>query len=185
MSQPFDFDKALKALQSGQALTGKDGILTPLIKQLTEAALAAELDSHLAQDVEANRKNGSGKKAVKTPTGGFELATPRDCNGTFEPQLVKKHQTSDEIERKIIRMFALGMSYKDISQERQVSPILSLSCKAMQPVSDENVSVRGRNGSGKDFPTAGASGLLTNVYDRRRQQFLSVFNFLWFWIVNS
>lgn len=44
MSQPFDFDKALKALQSGQALTGKDGILTPLIKQLTEAALAAELD---------------------------------------------------------------------------------------------------------------------------------------------
>ncbi|EKN6190989.1 IS256 family transposase, partial [Yersinia enterocolitica] len=55
MSQPFDFDKALKALQSGQALTGKDGILTPLIKQLTEAALAAELDSHLAQDLEANR----------------------------------------------------------------------------------------------------------------------------------
>lgn len=40
MSQTFDFDKALKALQSGQALTGKDGILTPLIKQLTEAALA-------------------------------------------------------------------------------------------------------------------------------------------------
>ncbi len=65
MSQPFDFDKALKALQSGQALTGKDGILTPLIKQLTEAALSAELDSHLASDVEANRKNGSGKKTIK------------------------------------------------------------------------------------------------------------------------
>lgn len=38
MSQLFDFDKALKALQSGQSLTGKDGILKPLIKQLTEAA---------------------------------------------------------------------------------------------------------------------------------------------------
>lgn len=37
MSQLFDFDKALKALQAGQALTDKDGILTPLIKQLTEA----------------------------------------------------------------------------------------------------------------------------------------------------
>ena len=60
MSQPFDFDKALKALQSGQSLTGKDGILTPLIKQLTEAALSTELDSHLASDVQANRKNGSG-----------------------------------------------------------------------------------------------------------------------------
>ena len=62
MSQHFDFDKALKTLQSGQGLTGKNGILTPLIKQLTEAALSAELDSHLAQDVEANRKNSSGKK---------------------------------------------------------------------------------------------------------------------------
>ncbi len=82
MSQPFDFDKALKALQSGQALTGKDGILTPLIKQLTEAALAAELDSHLAQDLEANRKNGFGKKTIKAPTGRFELTTPRDRNGT-------------------------------------------------------------------------------------------------------
>lgn len=53
MSQLFDFNKALKALQSGQESTGKDGILTPLIKQLTEAALTAELDSHLAQDVTA------------------------------------------------------------------------------------------------------------------------------------
>lgn len=44
MSQPFDFNKALKALQSGQALTGKDGILMPLIKQLTEAALALNVD---------------------------------------------------------------------------------------------------------------------------------------------
>ena len=89
MSQPFDFDKALKALQSGQALTGKDGILTPLIKQLTETALAAELDSHLAQDVEVNRKNGSGKKTIKAPTGSFELATPRDRNGYFDHSPVR------------------------------------------------------------------------------------------------
>ncbi|NIH92198.1 hypothetical protein FHW31_003673 [Enterobacter asburiae] len=58
MSQPFDFYKVLKALLYGRALTGKDVILTSLIKHLTEAALAAELDSHLDQDVEANRKKG-------------------------------------------------------------------------------------------------------------------------------
>ncbi|AOF16096.1 transposase [Yersinia enterocolitica] len=139
MSQPFDFDKVLKALQSGQALTGKDGILTPLIKQLTEAALAAELDSHLAQDLEANRKNGSGKKTIKAPTGRFELTTPRDRNGTFEPQLVKKHQTtlSDEIERKIIRMFALGMSYKDISQEIEDLYAFSVSSATISAVTDK------------------------------------------------
>ncbi len=86
---------------------GNDGILTLLIRQLTKAALSAELEPYLAQNVEANRKNGSVKK---TPTGTFELATPRDRNGTFEPQLVNKYQTtlSDEIERKIIRLLASG-----------------------------------------------------------------------------
>lgn len=139
MSHPFDFDKALKALQPGQPLTGKDGILTPLIKQLTEAALAAELDSHLAQDVEANRKNGSGKKTIKATTGSFELTTPRDRNGTFEPQLVKKHQTtlSDEIGQKIIRLFALGMSYADISREIEDLYGFSVSTATISAVTDK------------------------------------------------
>ncbi|MBD2786441.1 IS256 family transposase, partial [Xenorhabdus sp. 3] len=139
MTQPFDFDKALKALQAGQALTGKDGILTPLIKQLTEAALAAELDSYLAQDIEVNRRNGSTKKTIKTPTGHFELATPRDRNGTFEPQLVKKHQTtlSNEIEQKIIRLFALGMSYTDISREIEDLYAFSVSSATISAVTDK------------------------------------------------
>ncbi|VDY38517.1 Transposase for insertion sequence element ISRM3 [Salmonella enterica subsp. arizonae] len=115
------------------------GILTPLIKQLTEAALAAELDSHLASDVEANRKNGSGKKTIKAATGSFELATPRDRNGTFEPQLVKKHQTtlSDEIVHKIIRLFALGMSCQDISREIEDLYALSVSTATISAVTDK------------------------------------------------
>jgi len=43
----FDFNEVLSALQKGDNLTGKDGILTPLIKQLTEAVLEAELENHL------------------------------------------------------------------------------------------------------------------------------------------
>ncbi len=46
----FDMDAALKALREGADLGGKDGILTPLIKQLTEAAMQAELDSHLQSE---------------------------------------------------------------------------------------------------------------------------------------
>ena len=113
----FDFQKALKAIQSGKPLTGKDGVLTPLIKNLTEAALEGELDSHLGQEMAANRRNGKSKKTIKTLNGSFELNTPRDRAGTFSPQLVKKHQTtlSDEIEEKIIAMYGLGMSYKDMS----------------------------------------------------------------------
>ena len=117
MREEFDFDAALDALQDGQGLTGKDGILTPLIKQLTEAALQAEMDAHLQNAKLSNRRNGSGRKTIKSTTGSFDLATPRDREGSFEPQLVKKHQThmSDEIERKIISMFGLGMSYLDIA----------------------------------------------------------------------
>ena len=118
MNKPvFDFEAALKQLQSGQALTGKDGILTPLIKQLTEAALEAEIEHYLEQEhPQPNRRNGYSKKTVKASSGSFELETPRDRNGGFEPQIVKKNQTrlSDEIDDKIISLFALGMSYRDI-----------------------------------------------------------------------
>ncbi len=63
-------------------------------------------------------KTASVEKTIKATMGTIELATPRDRNGTFEPQLVKKHQStlSDEIELKIVRLFALGMSYQDISR---------------------------------------------------------------------
>jgi len=64
MSEEFDFNKALEALKNGQDITGKDGILTPLIKQLTEAALKAELDSHLETDETANHQNGISKKTI-------------------------------------------------------------------------------------------------------------------------
>jgi putative transposase len=111
----FDFQKALKAIQAGQPLMGKEGILTPLIKNLTEAALEGELESHLGQEIAANRRNGKSQKTIKSLNGNFELNTPRDRAGTFSPQIVKKHQTTlnDELEQKIIALYGLGMSYKD------------------------------------------------------------------------
>lgn len=90
MSKSFNFDEALKDLQLWKDLTGKDGVLMPLIKQLTEAAITAELDHHLATHDEPNRKNGKGSKIIKTGSGSFELNAPRDRTGTFEPQLIKK-----------------------------------------------------------------------------------------------
>jgi len=113
----FDFSAALKGIQDGKPLLGREGILTPLIKNLTEAALEGELDSHLGKEITANRRNGKSRKTIKSLNGNFELQTPRDRAGSFSPQLVKKNQTTlnDEIEQKIIAMYGLGMSYQDIS----------------------------------------------------------------------
>ena len=66
-----------------------------------------ELDEHLGKGkINPIRKNGCSSKTVKSSAGSFELNTPRDRSGTFEPQLVKKHQThlTDEVERKILAL---------------------------------------------------------------------------------
>ena len=139
MKKPFNFEQALEDLQSGKQLIGKDGILTPLIKQLTEAALKAELEQHLAAEEQPNRKNGSTRKTMKTTSGNFELDTPRDRSGTFEPQIVKKSQTSltNEIERKILSMFSLGMSYSDIQKHVEEIYSMDVSTGTISAVTDK------------------------------------------------
>ena len=139
MSNPFDFQAAVDALRSGQDLNGQDGILTPLIKQLTEAAMKAELEQHLEDEVQPNRKNGFTKKQIKSLSGSFELETPRDRAGTFEPKLVKKNQTqlTDELERKILSMFSIGMSYQDIRSHVQEMYDLNVSNGALNAITDK------------------------------------------------
>ena len=135
----FDMEAALAGLREGKGLSGKDGILTPLIKQLTEAAMQAELDEHLAHERQPNRKNGSTCKTMKSPAGEFELATPRDRAGTFEPQLVKKHQThlTDDLERKVLALFALGNSYQDIRSHIAQIYDIALSNGTINAVTDK------------------------------------------------
>lgn len=135
----FDVNEALAAVRAGKNLNGKDGILTPLIKQLTEAALQAELEQHLDQEAAPNRRNGSRPETVKTPSGDCALNTPRDRTGTFEPQIVKKNQThlSDELERKILSLYAHGNSYQSIREHIQDMYDMSLSNGTLNAITDK------------------------------------------------
>ncbi|WP_262706952.1 transposase, partial [Tenacibaculum singaporense] len=85
----FDYEsfksRAIKELQSGKELSGVDGVLQPLLKDFLESALDGELTSHLANDTSNNRRNGKGKKKVKTSYGAVDIVTPRDRNGSFTP----------------------------------------------------------------------------------------------------
>ena len=143
--EKFDFEKAVKELLAGKKIGGKDGVLAPLVKELVEAALEAEIESHIADEVlqgKRNRRNGYNRKTVKSSSGEFELATPRDRDGSFEPQIVKKHQTtiSDEIEEKILSMYALGMSYRDISKHIEEIYQISISTATINTITDKIIS---------------------------------------------
>lgn len=141
----FDFDNAVADIMNGRSINGKDGVLAPLVKQLVEAALQAEVESHIAQDVLAgnrNRKNGTTSKTIKTEGGSFILDTPRDRAGTFEPQLIKKNQThlTDEIEEKVLSMYALGLSYADISKHIEDMYKIELSKGTISNITDKIIS---------------------------------------------
>lgn len=142
----FDFStfqkEAIDKLKSGQSLTGKDGILTPLIKEILEAALEGEMDSHLldckVQD-QANRRNGKQKKTMKTDTGSFELETPRDRDGSFEPEVVKKRQTvlNESLDNKILSLYAAGMSYGAITEHLADTYGLEISAAKISLITDK------------------------------------------------
>lgn len=91
-----------------------------LTKVTVEAALNAELDEHLGYDRHQvsnndNSRNGYASKTVKTEDGQFELETPRDRDGSFEPQLVKKGQTRfTSMDDKILSLYAKGMTTREI-----------------------------------------------------------------------
>lgn len=125
MKKPqFDFESfkksAAQRLKRGDGLLGKEGVFTPLLKEFLEEALAGELDVHLEED-KPNRKNGKGSKVVKTGLGNVEIDTPRDRNGTFEPELIPKRQRTlgIDLDRQILALYARGASYGDISDHLQ------------------------------------------------------------------
>ena len=111
--------KVLDQFMSGKNLFGDGGAFAPMLKNVIEKALEGEMASHLdeKQRVKGNKRNGKGKKTLKSGFGTFDIDTPQDRRSSFEPELVKKRQTilADNLSEKIIGLYGLGMSYRDIS----------------------------------------------------------------------
>jgi putative transposase len=112
-------EDALKGL-SPEEITGPGGLLNRLTGRVIETALGAELTEHLGHPpggtpAGPNTRNGSTSKTVQTDLGPVEIKTPRDRQGSFEPQLVAKRQTRlAGIDDKILGLYAGGMSVRDI-----------------------------------------------------------------------
>ena len=117
---PELLDELLKDYQRPEDMLGPGGIFDQLKKAIAERALNAELGHHLEQEAarpEAprNHRNGSTPKTVKTDSRNMHLAVPRDRAGTFEPQLVKKHQRRlPGFDAKVISMYARGLTTREM-----------------------------------------------------------------------
>jgi len=140
-----DFEKeALDKLKRGVSLEGKDGVLAPLLKRLLDASLQGELEGHLLEEKAKltgwnNRRNGLNTKKVKTLYGPIDVTTPRDRNGSFEPEILPKRQTTlgDGLDHKIIGLYALGMSYTDICDHLSQMYQLTLSPATITSITDK------------------------------------------------
>ena len=112
-------DKALEQFRSGESLTGKNGAFAPLLKSFLESALESEMCSHLDEEERSsvNKRNGRGSKRVKTFAGEIEIEIPQDRHSSFTPEIIKKRETilADNLSSKIIGLYGLGMSLRDIS----------------------------------------------------------------------
>lgn len=110
---------AMQAESEGGDLFGSDGGFTKLKAAVMERLLEAELVQHLAQSQSLsggnNGRNGFNEKTVQTESGPVRIRVPRDRDGTFEPQLVKRHQRRLEgFDDKVLALYARGMTVRDI-----------------------------------------------------------------------
>ena len=113
-------DDAVRGLKP-EELSGPGGLLSQLAGRVVEAALEAEMTEHLGHPPGgmpggANVRNGRGRKTVQTDLGPVEVATPRDREGSFEPQLLPKRATRlAGLDEKVLGLYAGGMTVRDIS----------------------------------------------------------------------
>ena len=123
-------DRVLAQADAGELrLTGEGGFLPEMVKRVLEAGLPAELTDHLGYEKgdrsgqgSGNSGNGFTPKRLGTEVGDLDLATPRDRNGTFDPQLVGKGQRRlDGLSEMIISLYAKGMTVRDIQHHLQAT----------------------------------------------------------------
>ena len=131
-------DGLLADYKKPEDLIGENGLLKQLTKMLVERALDAEMADHLGHgknepvtNVSGNARNGKSKKTLKGEFGELPIEIPRDRQGSFEPQLIPKHQTRwSGFDDKILSLYARGMTVREIQSHleemygTEVSPTL-------------------------------------------------------------
>ncbi len=137
-------DRLLADYKNPEDLIGEHGLLKQLTKAVVERALAAEMSEHLGHgknkpviNESGNARNGKSKKTIRGDFGEMPIDVPRDRQGSFEPQLIPKHQTQfSGFGDKILSLYARGMTVREIQGHLQEMYSIEVSPTFISSVTD-------------------------------------------------
>jgi transposase-like protein len=137
--------RELSSAKSIDDFFGKDGIFARLFSQTLEQMLEAELTGQLGYEKyeakgrnSGNSRNGHYKRKVRSSAGEVSLQVPRDRNGEFEPQLLHKYETSsNELEDKIVALYARGLTVRDIQDNLKELYGMDVSAATISTITDK------------------------------------------------
>ena len=144
----FDYNSEVKKCKTIDDVLGKNGLVQRLVKDVLENILEAEMDEHLGRDKyqrqsdiepsERNYRNGYSQKNLRSSFGTVDLDIPRDRKSEFEPQIVKKYETvCNELDKKIISLYAKGMTTSDIQAEIEDLYGITISPSMLSKITDK------------------------------------------------
>ena len=133
--------EVLSRLYNGDPIVGEDGIFTDLLQSLVNASLEGEMDHHLQQDYEQgkpNRRNGHIEKTVRSRVGPMQVVTPRDRDGSHDPQLIKKweRELGSGMDHVILSLYARGQSVEDVRHQLRELYGIEVSAGTISAVTD-------------------------------------------------
>lgn len=144
----FDYNSEVKKCKTIDDVLGKNGLVQKLVKDVLENILEAEMDEHLGRDKyqrqsdiepgERNYRNGYSQKNLRSSFGDVDLDIPRDRKSEFEPQIIKKYETvCNELDKKIISLYAKGMTTSDIQAEIEDLYGITISPSMVSKITDK------------------------------------------------
>lgn len=130
-------------------VVGKNGLMKRLLKDVMKQLLEAEMEEHLGREKyerdydsdDTNYRNGHSHKLVKSSYGEVPIDIPRDRNSEFDPKAIKKYEKDcNELDKKIIGLYARGMSTRDIQSELEELYGIDVSPTMISKITDKVMS---------------------------------------------
>ena len=143
----IDYQAEIKKCKTLEDVVGKNGLMKKLFKDVIQQLLEAEMDEHLGREKyereenysdSKNYRNGYSKKSINTSYGEVPIDVPRDRNAEFNPRAIGKYKTDcNELDKKIIGLYARGMSTRDIQAELEELYGIDVSPSMISKITDK------------------------------------------------